>query len=163
MKQTTPPDPTIQIHVLLADDDKDDRFFFNKALKAIPILTNLTLVEDGEQLMTYLIKNSEKLPNVLFLDLNMPKKNGLECLSEIKQNQKLKNLPVVVYSTSGYFDVSEDLFSKGAHYYFRKTDVDGTRAMLHHILNLILESSFARPTTENFILLPATTEFSNNK
>ncbi len=154
MKQAITLDSYVQLHVLLADDDKDDRFFFNKALETIPILTNLTIVEDGEQLMTYLIENSEKLPDVLFLDLNMPRKNGLECLSEIKHDQKLKKLPVIIYSTSGYFDVTEDLFNKGAHYYFSKTDVDGTKVILHHILNLILESSFSRPTSEQFILLP---------
>ena len=64
------------ISILLADDDADDRFFFGKALKELPISTELTTVEDGEKLMSYLLKNSEKLPDVLFLDLNMPRKNG---------------------------------------------------------------------------------------
>ena len=153
MKQAIPLSLNIRLQVLLAEDDKDDRFFFNKAIQALPILTNLTIVEDGEQLMTYLIKNSEKLPDVLFLDLNMPRKNGLECLSEIKHSQTLKKVPVVVYSTSGYSDVSEDLFSKGAHYYFSKTDVGGMKVILHHILNLILENTFTKPTRGNFILL----------
>ena len=56
------------LNILLADDDTDDRFFFDKALKEIPIATHLTTVHDGEQLMNYLSENSEHLPDVLFLD-----------------------------------------------------------------------------------------------
>ncbi|MBC8048251.1 MAG: response regulator, partial [Fimbriimonadaceae bacterium] len=82
------------INVLLADDDKDDRYFFDKALKQIPIATHLKTVADGEKLMDYLLKNDVPLPDVLFLDLNMPRKNGSECLAEIKRNEKLKEIPV---------------------------------------------------------------------
>src|SRR5450759_3766148 len=89
-----------QLNILLADDDTDDCFFFDKALRETPIATHLTIVHDGEQLMDYLSKNSEHLPDVLFLDLSMPRKTGFECLSEIKENKKLKDLPVVMFSTS---------------------------------------------------------------
>src|SRR5688500_20391697 len=82
-KNTTPPPTDIPIKVLLADDDIDDRYFFEKVLKSLMVNTELATVEDGERLMIYLAENSEKLPDILFLDLNMPKKNGTECLSEI--------------------------------------------------------------------------------
>lgn len=85
------------LNILLVDDDKDDRFFFARALKALSIPTILVTISDGEQLMSYLSKNSEQLPDVLFLDLNMPRKNGNECLSEIKLNKKIKQLPVILY------------------------------------------------------------------
>ncbi len=75
-----------QLHILLADDDIDDCNFFDKALQALPISSNLTTVRDGERLMKYLGENSKQLPNVLFLDINMPRKSGFECLSEIKEN-----------------------------------------------------------------------------
>ena len=87
------------LNILLADDDTDNCFFFDKALKEIPIATHLTTVHNGEQLMNYLIKNSDHLPDVLFLDLNMPRKTAFECLVEIKENEKLKNLPVIIFST----------------------------------------------------------------
>ena len=67
-----------QMNVLLADDDIDDQNFFKKALEVVPLNTNLTIVADGEELMTYLFENSERLPHVLFLDINMPRKNGFE-------------------------------------------------------------------------------------
>lgn len=152
MKQSVHPDSNILLHVLLADDDRDDRFFFNMALQALPVLTELVMVEDGERLMTYLNKNPGKLPDVLFLDLNMPRKNAVECLSEIKHSLILKDLPVIIYSTSGYSDVSEDLYKKGAHYYFRKTGLIETKAILLHIFNLLIESGFGRPTKERFAI-----------
>src|SRR4051812_32115664 len=111
------------LHILLADDDKDDRFFFGKALQAIPILTDLVTVEDGKKLMEHLLKNPKRLPDVLFLDLNMPRKNGSECLAEIKDSPKIKQLPVIIYSTSLHEDVADLLYEKGAHYYIRKTDL----------------------------------------
>ena len=152
VKQTISSDSNVQLHVLLADDDQDDRFFFNKALQALPIRSQLITVKDGEQLMIYLVENSERLPDVLFLDLNMPRKNGIECLSEIKHNQKLKDLPVIIYSTAQHAYVSDDLYGIGAHYYFYKTDLNETKVILHYILNLLLERSLPKPGREEFVL-----------
>ena len=89
-----------KLSILLADDDKDDRFFFSMALESLTVPTQLAIVLDGEKLMVYLDENSHQLPDVLFLDLNMPRKNGFECLNEIKQNNKLNELLVIIYSTS---------------------------------------------------------------
>ena len=86
--------------ILLAEDDKDDIYFFKKALAEIPISTQLTIVNDGEELMQYITTDHEFFPVLLFLDLSMPRKNGFECLIEIKQNEQLKNLPVIVLTTS---------------------------------------------------------------
>jgi CheY-like chemotaxis protein len=80
------------IHILLADDDIDDRGFFEKALLEIPIACQLTMVQDGEQLMDYLNKHTMELPDVLFLDLSMPRKTGFECLTEIKENLLFSDL-----------------------------------------------------------------------
>src|SRR5580700_8522914 len=86
------------LNILLADDDTDDCLFFEKALKEIPMATHLTIFHDGEQLMNYLSKNFELRPDILFLDLAMPRKTGFECLSEIKEDEKLKVLPVFVFT-----------------------------------------------------------------
>ena len=146
------PNPNTPFHILFADDDRDDRFFFAKVLNTFSIPTRLTTVEDGEKLMNYLFENSEKLPDILFLDLNMPRKNGSECLAEIKHHEKLKSLPVVIYSTSMYEDVAELLYDKGAHYYVRKTDLVELEKVLHYTLALLKENSLVRPTREEFIL-----------
>ena len=62
-QQSTP------LHILLADDDMDDRIFFDKALREIPVATTLTTVNNGEHLMQWLFENADGLPDVLFLDL----------------------------------------------------------------------------------------------
>src|ERR1017187_951642 len=121
MKQHAP------LNILLVDDDTDDSSFFEKALKKIPIATHLSTVNDGEELMNYLSENSDTLPDVIFLDLNMPRKNGFECLAEIKENEKLKDIFVVMFSISFPQDKEYELYmikkllKMGAHYHIIKT------------------------------------------
>src|SRR4051812_1368494 len=87
-------------HILFSDDDTDDALLFTQAadLLTSPIL--LSFAEDGEQLMRYLSK--EMLPDMIFLDLNMPLKTGFDCLKEIRADKKLDWLPVIVYTTSDH-------------------------------------------------------------
>ena len=141
----------IPLSILLADDDIDDRFFFNKILKKLSILSQLTTVENGEELMTYLMNHSRELPDVLFLDLNMPRKNGSECLSAIKEDETLKHLPVIIYSTHLHEEDSDIFYDMGAHYYIRKTDMIELARILHFILNELVKNKFARPPKDQFI------------
>ena len=129
------------INILLAEDDKDDRFFFEKALMEITIPSNFNTVNDGEELMKYLDNNIEHLPDILFLDLSMPRKTGFECLIEIKENIKLKEIQVVVFSTSFSQDttyemgLSNRLLKLGAQNYIRKPS---DFAQLKNIIELSL-------------------------
>ena len=88
--------------IFLAEDDPDDRSFFEDALNALALQTVLVISEDGEELMTALEETVPPQPFVIFLDLNMPRKNGFECLKEIRESDKLKDIPVVVLSTSDH-------------------------------------------------------------
>ena len=108
-----------QLNILLADDDPDDCYLFKEALE-VAVSANFTAVHDGEQLMQVLINEKNSLPDVLFLDINMPRKNGFECLAEIKRHEKLKGLPVVILSTSFDYDKIDILFKTGADVYVRK-------------------------------------------
>jgi len=139
-------------HILLADDDRDDCFFFKDALNDLEISTHLTTMDDGERLMNYLSKNSGKLPDVLFLDLNMPRKNGSECLKEIKLDKKIQNLPVIIYSTSLHETVADQLYKNGAHYYIRKGDLAELRKVLEKVLTMMNEKKFERPQRNKFVL-----------
>ena len=147
----TPKQQHAPINILLADDDKDDRYFFKMALKEVSIATHLTTVSDGERLMDYLSENSENLPDVLFLDLNMPRKNGNECLVAIKSDKKLKQLPVIIYSTSLQDAVADVLYKNGAHYYLHKCDIAILAKSIHRILTLLLENP-KQPSRDQFIL-----------
>lgn len=133
-----------QLHILLADDDIDDCNFFNDALATLPLLSNLTTVHDGAALMEYLSEHIDELPNVLFLDINMPRKNGFECLSEIKQHEKLKDLPVVMFSTSGEPDKISIFFRTGADVYIRKpANFVQLVQLIHHALPIAAENIFS--------------------
>lgn len=108
------------LHILLTDDDADDRLFFKEAMEEIKIKTVVSFVNDGLQLMNYLNQPNVRLPNVVFLDLNMPVKNGLECLKEIRRNSRLRDLAIVIYSTSGSDQDIEEAFVHGANIYIKK-------------------------------------------
>ena len=128
---------TLQLNVLLADDDLDDYTFFKTALSELPLATNLTAVKDGQQLMELLCDETYELPNVVFLDINMPRKNGFECLSEIKHNERLKNLPVIMFSTSSSRDNMSSAFKNGAHVYIRKPgNFEQLKELIYHALPL---------------------------
>ena len=137
------------LRILFADDDMDDRFFFDKALKEIPIVTTLKTVNNGEQLMDYLIENVTDLPDVLFLDLSMPRKTGFECLVEIKENEKLTALPVVMFTTSFTrgIDLEHNLINTlsrmGAQDYIRKPgDFAEFKSVIHQALIKLIEKGY---------------------
>jgi CheY-like chemotaxis protein len=141
------------LNILLADDDKDDCIFFKRALKDLVMPAELIAVHDGEQLMDFLISNTSKLPDVLFLDLNMPRKNGFECLSEIKLNEKLIHLPVIVFSTSFEQGVVNSLYENGAQYFIRKPAAFlQFKNIIQKSLMLIAQGDISQPNKENFVL-----------
>jgi CheY-like chemotaxis protein len=145
--------PLKPLNILLADDDMDDCIFFKEALDELLIKTNLTTVHDGEQLMIYLSETSRELIDVLFLDINMPRKNGFECLAEIKQNKNLKDLPVIIFSTSFEQEVVNSLYESGAHYFIRKpSEFAQFKKIIYHTLLLIVQGSISQPKRENFVL-----------
>jgi CheY-like chemotaxis protein len=134
------------INVLLADDDKEDRSLFEQALKEIPLESNLKTVNDGEQLMDYLSADKSDAIDIIFLDLSMPRKTGFECLSEIKENEKLKDISIVVFSTSFtkdiYFEqgIKSMLTKEGADHFIRKPgDFEQLKSVIHNALNDVIE------------------------
>ena len=142
-----------ELRVLLADDDMDDCLLFKEALEELPLSTHLTIVNDGDQLMKLLLKSTSQLPHVLFLDINMPRKNGFECLTEIKLNDKLKTLPVIMYSTSSGQDVMDRLYQNGAQHFIRKPyDFLQFKRVIHHSLTLVMQKASLQRTKNDFIL-----------
>lgn len=142
----------LPLQIMLADDDADDRFFFGEAIKSATTSAQLNTVDNGEKLMLYLYTNKESLPRALFLDLNMPRKNGSECLSAIKNDVTLKDLPVIIYSTSLHQEIADILFNNGAHYYIKKGNSVEMQNVLNYLLKLIAEDKLVRPKKEQFIL-----------
>lgn len=102
------------IVIVMADDDEDDILLTQKALRQGKLLNELYCVRDGEELLDYLLHRGEYTdvskaprPGVILLDLNMPRKDGREALKEIKANPDLKDIPIVVFTTS---KAEEDIY-----------------------------------------------------
>jgi CheY-like chemotaxis protein len=110
----------IQIkNVLLAEDDEEDVFLFKTVLSELNQDIFVTVATDGNLLMT-LLKQTTTLPEMIFLDLNMPHKNGFECLSEIRGNEKWNNIKIVILSTSSQPQHIENAYKSGADLYLAK-------------------------------------------
>lgn len=110
----------LPLHILLADDDESDRLLFTEAFSELKFKTIVRTVKDGNELMEWLTTNSIELPDMLFLDLNMPRKNGLDCLKEIKSNETLKDISIAIYSTSASEKDVDATFLYGANVYITK-------------------------------------------
>jgi CheY-like chemotaxis protein len=141
------------LNILLADDDEDDRDFFKEAFQEIKVKTKVTTVNDGLQLMNYLNDPETTLPNVVFLDLNMPLKNGMECLDEIRSNSRLRNLAVAIYSTSSSEEYIEEAFVKGANIYIKKpNDFSLLKVILEQVINMNWQYHTSGLKKETFLL-----------
>ena len=125
------------INIALADDDEDDRMIFEEVIDELAMRTKLSLFKNGQELMDYLSLPNIVLPNLIFLDLNMPIKNGMQCLKEIRQNNALKNLAVAIYSTSSSEKDIEETFVNGANIYINKpTNFSNLRDVIEKVLQL---------------------------
>ncbi len=139
--------------MLLAEDDNADCLLFEEVLAELPVSVNLFTVTNGEQLLEWLNKKGHKLPDVLFLDLNMPKKNGFAALGEIKRSATLQNLPVIVFTTANDEEWIRQVFKDAAHYYIRKPNKFGDlKELIYKVLSMISENNISLPDKKNFIL-----------
>ncbi len=113
-------DTTVPVfgNIWLADDDEEDCELFQDVLKQILPLSALTVIANGEDLLEML--RTQKPPDMLFLDIHMPCKSGLDCLVAIRGNEHLKNLPVVAFSGSDYHHHVDQAYRSGAHLYYPK-------------------------------------------
>jgi CheY-like chemotaxis protein len=143
------------IKILLADDDEADRLLFREAFDELNVGTSVETVNDGYELM-HLMQNTktENLPHILFLDINMPRKNGLECLKEIRADKKYKEVSVAIYSTSSSEIDMEETFLNGANVYIHKpNDFQKLKKVLEKAItyaNMYQDPPFNK---ENFLLM----------
>ncbi|MEJ7588551.1 MAG: response regulator [Ferruginibacter sp.] len=104
----------------LAVDDEDDRMLFTEALNEIDPDIKCIMARNGKEALILLQNELFEVPDYIFLDLNMPIMNGLKCLAEIKDIDFLKNIPVVIYSTSSEKEFIEQSKNLGAINFFIK-------------------------------------------
>ena len=125
--------------ILLVDDDADDRKYFLEAVAEINDTIECATAKDGLQALELLRDPQFSLPDFIFLDLRMPRYNGKQCLLQIKADERLKEIPVVIYTTSREVQESEELQSLGAvHFISKPSDPDE----IFYVLSLVLEEQW---------------------
>ena len=115
------------LNILMADDDPDDCLLVRHALEQSRLAGTLRFVSDGEELLDYLHRHAKcrsdditLRPDLIFLDLNMPRKDGREALKEIKSDEALRLIPIVVLSTSGVKEDVLESYNLGANSFITK-------------------------------------------
>lgn len=107
------------LNVVLAEDDPDDLVIFQLAIDSLPLDIHLTHEDDGEKLLALLRRY---IPDIIFLDINLPQKNGINCISEIRKDTRLDNVPVIMYTAHTHEKFIGDSFSGGANFYLLKSN-----------------------------------------
>ena len=152
MKMAAPP----VSRIVLADDDRDHGLLFRHILKKIRPLAEIQIVQNGEELLKIL---GTIRPEILFLDLNMPCKNGFDCLEEIRKTESLKTLPVVVYSSSTQMsDIQRSYLQEADLYMVKPFNAEHLKTALESVLTMDWRqaSSFKRHYYINNRFVPFT-------
>lgn len=128
------------VHILVAEDSAADAGLIREAMRESRITNELHVVPDGVEALAYLRKTgkyaSAPRPSMIFLDLNMPKKDGREVLKEIKADSELRRIPVIVLSSSRAEEDVSGAYDRHANVYIRKpVDFDAFRGIVRQIEN----------------------------
>ncbi len=138
------------IDIFLAEDDEDDRLLFSEALSQLPLNCRVYDFKDGVELMAQLNSKNNQMPQLIFLDINMPRMSGHDCLKKIRETVSLCKLPVIIYSTSFNKREVEGLHNLGASGYLKKpASFNQLKTLLYKCImpysngvNKVIETSF---------------------
>ncbi|OXA70477.1 hypothetical protein B0A67_15790 [Flavobacterium aquidurense] len=141
------------VKIILAEDDKDDQELFIDALDEAEIASEVTTVENGQELLDNLRDQSQRDPDIIFIDINMPVKGGKKALEEIKNDKDLRDIPTVMLSTWDHASDIEDTFDKGADLYVQKpSSFNGFVLVLKKVFLLHWAKALLRPVISLFFV-----------
>lgn len=128
-------------NIFLAEDDPDDQYLFQDAIRQINPEINFQVASNGKETIEFL-KNQLLLPDLIFLDLNMPLMNGFECLSKMKNDRRLNSIPIVIFTTSKNPADAQATHQLGANVFLSKpTDFKELKIKLQKILSIDFSST----------------------
>jgi CheY-like chemotaxis protein len=137
-------------NVLIAEDDDDDFFIFSVAISETAFTVILRRAEDGELLMKLL---KEELPDVLFLDMLMPCKDGKQCLLELRSDRRYDSLPIIVYTSLEDLDTVEYAYRQGSNLFAVKPNsIEDLKEALQRILSIDWKKTMYFPPKSEFII-----------
>lgn len=140
------------LRILLADDSTDEHFLFRHVLRHFGNQISIQTVENGADLTDLLSQPDAELPHLLFLDLNMPLKNGKESLAEIRSNTKFDAISVLIYSTSDEEHDIDETFKLGANLYVAKPqEYSVLQETLTELVDLFNKTGFPKPSRKDFV------------
>jgi DNA-binding response OmpR family regulator len=135
-------------NVLIAEDDDDDFFIFSVAISETGFTVLVKRAEDGELLLTLL---REELPDVLFLDLLMPGKDGKQCLLEIRGDRRYDRLPIIVYTQLDDLETVEYCYRQGANLFtIKPNSIQDLKEALQRILSVDWKKTLYFPPKSEF-------------
>jgi CheY-like chemotaxis protein len=139
------------MHILLADDDKEDFMIFQEAANMTNHEFILTYAANWMDLWRILLKT---LPDVLFLDLNMPVKDGFECLLSVREDSRFNAMPIVIYSTSVNKNDIDKAYEYGANYFIVKPNsTEGLTTLLDLLVEMKNSVLGKKPERDSFVIL----------
>jgi DNA-binding NtrC family response regulator len=125
-----------QLSLLIVDDDPDDRTFFIEAAREVDENIECITANDGQKALDLMRGNLSSLPDLIFLDIRMPLLNGKKCLVEIKNDERLKHIPVIIYTTSKVVEESIELKEMGAFHFISKP---GNADEIYYLVSVMIE------------------------
>lgn len=141
------------LSIILVDDDSDESYLFNEAIEHAGLSIVLKSIPNGNQLYDYLQNNAT--PDLIFLDINMPYKDGLESLKEIRNNPAYADLRIIIYSTSKLREMVKACYIAGADLFVVKPeDFDGMVKVVHKVCTNDW-ANFTKPTLSNGFVITA--------
>lgn len=138
--------------IFIADDDEDDRMLFLEAVEDLNLPAAVKAACDGQELLNTLEKTANRLPDMIFLDINMPIKNGFDCLGEIRSREDaLKEVKIIMLSTSKNADNIELCHKLGADFYAVKpSSFQGLKDLLQKVFEI--DWSSIQKSSNRFLL-----------
>lgn len=135
----------------MADDDKDDFLILKEAAEKAGETLQVSYAANWLELWRFILKT---VPDILFLDINMPVKNGIECLQLIRKESKYDKIPILIYSTSVNKVDIDKAYQNGANYFIVKPNaIDDITSIIKKLISMGKEALLSVPPREEFVIL----------
>jgi CheY-like chemotaxis protein len=134
-----------QHYIIIVDDDEDDRFLIESAFQDTMLQTRLQFFDNGDSLLSFMQSCPSVLPSVILMDINMPGRSGIETLQILKTASPMKNVPIIIFSTTKSAHEINEVYNSGANSFITKpSSYEGLKALVHKIHSYWVETNLTQ-------------------